>query len=359
MNDNGSIYLPHNTTHNFRAVERIVLADYNKVFKTWSKDGINETSSYSSNITLPSQGSIKEVVTNISAEYNSEFEITKIFIDNSTNNAICNSETIDLLDDAPQTLTATKTINGVVYNCTGWKNADDVVVSSNYYYTFTPTVKASYKAMLSPKPAVKYFNYDGATGQNIHLTWSENSGDDSRISHYQIWRRVRHNNTTGNPQLIATLNRGTTEFTDYDYKYTSYYSDDLLWYDVRVQMDLNTGPVFSDENFVSVFGAVEPSVFNNPIVSKANISPEEYSLISYPNPFNPTAVLRYTLPEEANVLLKLYNILSQEVSTLVNEEKRAGVHTCSFNAINLPSGIYIARLQAGAKVVATKLRLVK
>ena len=85
----------------------------------------------------------------------------------------------------------------------------------------------------------------------------------------------------------------------------------------------------------------------------------DYSLSSYPNPFNPTTVIQYQLPEEGMVTLKVYNVISQEVTTLVNETKSAGIHTANFNAQNLPSGIYIARLQVGLKVISTKLQLIK
>jgi endoglucanase len=67
---------------------------------------------------------------------------------------------------------------------------------------------------------------------------------------------------------------------------------------------------------------------------------------SYPNPFNPSTTLRYDLPDESKVMLKIYDMLGKEVSTLVNHSEAAGNHQVVFNAGSLPSGVYFARLTA-------------
>jgi hypothetical protein len=87
--------------------------------------------------------------------------------------------------------------------------------------------------------------------------------------------------------------------------------------------------------------------------------PIEYSLNSFPNPFNPSTIISYSLANTDQVTIKVYNILSQEVATLVNETKTAGVYQARFNAGNLPSGIYVARIQAGEFVKSIKMQLVK
>jgi hypothetical protein len=80
-----------------------------------------------------------------------------------------------------------------------------------------------------------------------------------------------------------------------------------------------------------------------------NVVPSEFSLLqNYPNPFNPSTRIEFSLPNEANVTLKIFNMLGEEVQTLVNNElNSAGKHTATFNAGNLATGIYIYRLQAG------------
>jgi enterochelin esterase family protein len=82
-------------------------------------------------------------------------------------------------------------------------------------------------------------------------------------------------------------------------------------------------------------------------VSDEKYIPEEYFLSqNFPNPFNPATTIKYLIPEMSKVSLALFNLLGEEVTTLVNEEKSAGNYTVEFNATNLPSGVYFYRLQA-------------
>ncbi len=74
-------------------------------------------------------------------------------------------------------------------------------------------------------------------------------------------------------------------------------------------------------------------------------TPTSYNLSqNYPNPFNPTTTINYELPVAANVTIKIYDVLGEELAVLVNEEKPAGTHSVAFNAANLPSGTYFYRL---------------
>jgi hypothetical protein len=88
--------------------------------------------------------------------------------------------------------------------------------------------------------------------------------------------------------------------------------------------------------------------------------PQNYSLKqNFPNPFNPSTKIKYSIPEMSIVTLTLFNLLGEEVTTLVNEEKTAGNYTVEFNAANLPSGIYFYRIQAGSFVETKKMVLMK
>lgn len=80
---------------------------------------------------------------------------------------------------------------------------------------------------------------------------------------------------------------------------------------------------------------------------------------NYPNPFNPTTVIRFGIPEQSNVILRVYNILGQEVATLLNTVKAAGWHEVNFNAAQLGSGLYIYRIEAKDFVSIKKMMLVK
>ncbi|MDI6804574.1 MAG: T9SS type A sorting domain-containing protein [Bacteroidota bacterium] len=90
--------------------------------------------------------------------------------------------------------------------------------------------------------------------------------------------------------------------------------------------------------------------------------PTEYSLSqNYPNPFNPTTTIRYDLPTASHVVLKVYNVLGQEVATLINEQKTVGKHSFEFRAsdFELSSGVYFYRLVAGEFVSVKKFILVR
>jgi len=85
-----------------------------------------------------------------------------------------------------------------------------------------------------------------------------------------------------------------------------------------------------------------------------------YSLSqNYPNPFNPSTVISYQVPEEGMVTLKIYDILGNEVKTLVEENKSVGSYKVNFDASELAGGVYIYRLTAGAFSSSKKMLLIK
>ncbi len=91
-----------------------------------------------------------------------------------------------------------------------------------------------------------------------------------------------------------------------------------------------------------------------------NNLPTEFELKqNYPNPFNPATKISFSLPQPENVVLKVYNIVGQEVASLVNEHMNAGQHEVTFNAAKLASGIYFYRLKAGSFVSVKKMMFLK
>ena len=80
---------------------------------------------------------------------------------------------------------------------------------------------------------------------------------------------------------------------------------------------------------------------------------------NYPNPFNPTTKITYTIPKTGRVTLKIYDVLGNEVLTLVNEVKPAGIYTVDFNAGTLTSGIYLYRISTKRHSVTKKMILIK
>ncbi len=80
---------------------------------------------------------------------------------------------------------------------------------------------------------------------------------------------------------------------------------------------------------------------------------------NYPNPFNPSTTIKFSMPEAGNVALKVFNVLGQQVKTLVNGFMEAGVHTVNFNAVNLNSGIYFYKLETQNFNMVKKMMLTK
>ena len=112
-----------------------------------------------------------------------------------------------------------------------------------------------------------------------------------------------------------------------------------------------------------VGSTIATGVFNigipTTVETEENI-PDVYSLAqNYPNPFNPATTIKYSIPKEGLVTLKVYNVIGEEVATLVNEIKQVGNYNLTFDAENLSSGVYLYRLKAGSFVETKKMILVK
>jgi hypothetical protein len=80
---------------------------------------------------------------------------------------------------------------------------------------------------------------------------------------------------------------------------------------------------------------------------------------NYPNPFNPSTTIAYQLIKSGHTRLTVWNILGQEVATLINEDQSAGAHSVSWNAPGIASGVYFYRLESDAQTVVKKLILLR
>lgn len=110
------------------------------------------------------------------------------------------------------------------------------------------------------------------------------------------------------------------------------------------------------ERLLIHFDLIQPST----IVIKKYVEDKEYKLLqNYPNPFNPITKIRFDLPKSEKVVLKIYNVLGQEVETLLQNQIPAGYHEIEFNAQNLSTGIYFFKIEAGEFHDLKKMILIK
>jgi hypothetical protein len=101
-------------------------------------------------------------------------------------------------------------------------------------------------------------------------------------------------------------------------------------------------------------------LFPGETAAEEQAMPEDYAVLSIsPNPFNPTATIRFALPEAAKVELTVYDVGGRAVSRVLNAWREAGVHEVTFNGSNLASGVYIYHLKANDFTASGKLVLMK
>ncbi len=87
---------------------------------------------------------------------------------------------------------------------------------------------------------------------------------------------------------------------------------------------------------------------------------DEFELMqNYPNPFNPSTKIKFSIPNQSFVNVKVYDIIGNEIAVLVNEEKPEGIYEVEFNADNLSSGMYIYQLSAGSFIQTKKMLLLR
>ena len=190
------------------------------------------------------------------------------------------------------------------------------------------------------------------SSQNNHplLTWPKNNEPD--VNYYTVER-------SGDGEFYwETI--GQTSNTFYEDQTVSYCTSRCagieLWYRIKAV------DYYPHESSPS--DAVVTMIDNNSLHKISSNGehqiPDEYSLANnFPNPFNPTTKITYALPKEGLVTIKVYDVLGNEVAELINGVKPEGFYEAEFNADNLPSGIYIYRMQAGKFTAVNKMILMR
>jgi len=178
----------------------------------------------------------------------------------------------------------------------------------------------------------------------------------------------------GNDQLYIVVGMLDTDSSVVGAGAFSYLSAVSSWTEFDIPIYYNPGTPDPVQTFISIgiydstgqpttnsFALIDDLSFTGPsAVEQISGLPKDFSLRqNYPNPFNPSTNIEYTLPEASFVQIKVYDILGNEVATLVNEEQSAGTYRADFSGSDLASGLYIAKLQAGNYSKTIKMSLLK
>jgi hypothetical protein len=157
--------------------------------------------------------------------------------------------------------------------------------------------------------------------------------NEAQVRHYQRWPILGTN--VGAPEVDAQPTTFDGEIT----KFKNWISTRLTWLDANMPG--------RDTQVTSVHGA--------------GTMPEEFALSqNYPNPFNPSTKITYTLKSNGKVRFSVYDLLGREVAVPVNNERKtAGQHEVTFDAANLPSGVYFYKLQTESHIEIKRMLLIK
>jgi hypothetical protein len=211
-----------------------------------------------------------------------------------------------------------------------WIVGTDGMIIRGYADPQIPVELASFTAMVN--------------GSNVSLNWM--TASEANNSGFEVERKVlspQSSVTTSEFEKVGFVkgNGTTTGVSTYSF------TDKGLTagiYDYRIkQMDFD-----GTFKYYNLSESIEIGV------------PDKFELSqNYPNPFNPSTVISYQLPVTGIVTLKVYNVIGQEVAEIVNEVKQAGVHTVQFDGSNLPSGVYLYKLNAGNFISTKKMMFLK
>lgn len=182
-----------------------------------------------------------------------------------------------------------------------------------------------YKIVLTSLWDSLYVRTDSDSSLEIDLYLYDNNGNN-----------ISYGGTWGTKEILSYKNTGSYEFFIRAYRYSGYGS-----YAIKVTNQFPNNPLTEFKKELSIV-------------------PDSYALFqNYPNPFNPETIISFQIPEACNVSLKVYDLLGNEVKTLVNEFKQPGRYSIKFDGSNLSSGVYFYKLETKAFKQIKKLLLMK
>ena len=170
----------------------------------------------------------------------------------------------------------------------------------------------------------------------VVLNWSTATETNNHL--FEIQRK----SIEGNYFTIGFVNGAGTTTEPQNYSYTDKTVETGKYIYRLKQIDFDGSFNYSDEVQVDVVGPLTFNLEQN-----------------YPNPFNPTTNINYSVPTAGNVTLSVYNTVGEEIAVLVNGYSEAGRFNVSFDATNLPSGVYLYKLQSANTIQTKKMMLLK
>jgi len=183
----------------------------------------------------------------------------------------------------------------------------------------------------SPPIPVELKSFTAVAGnKQIELSWSTSTELNNRG--FEIERRI-----DGNFKYIGFVEGNGTTSEKHNYSY--------------IDQNLNSGKYSYRLKQFDYNGSYE---YSNVIEVDVRLLNKFTLEQNYPNPFNPTTKISWQSPVSSRQVLKVFDVLGNEIKTLVNEEKEAGYHSVDFNASELPSGVYFYRLQVYSASGGTK-----
>lgn len=245
--------------------------------------------------------------------------------------------------------------NGIKYSFDHWNDQ-----SSSSTRSVHPEDHDSYTAYFQGKPEqVENVYFDCDIGEPIKLVWNEHQNQDVN---YRIYRSEKDQN--GNiieSHLIATVQHGTTSYTDRDFLMSANY-DFLLRYDVRAHYTIENTE--ADINWHAIFGKIGFDKRNIKNLTSISLLPKDFEISNYPNPFNSFTCIKYALPKASVVNISIYNIKGQLVRALYQGYRKAGYYTQTWDGTNqsgslMPAGIYLVTMECKDKTYRNKLILLK
>jgi hypothetical protein len=233
----------------------------------------------------------------------------------------------------------------------GLLNDADTLLLQNLFLKFPSSIGDSW-------PVFAYVTTDTSinVGDTLLMECADNNSEyitpigtfQCYVYHYD-WVFSKTSTASFISQLGFTKSIYNNEYTEADsFKFTSYYATNIG----LVGQEYSLGPLKTNSHLISYDLVSDVQAIKN-----GSMDFQLYQ--NYPNPFNPSTIISYSLSNASNVTIKVFDILGNEVATLVNEFKPAGNYELEFNASRLTSGLYFYRIISGNYSNTKKMLILK